>query len=341
LLVVIAIIALLISILLPSLQGARQQAKSVKCAAQIRGIGVGFADYYSENHSWIPGVNTSGPTIMQHKSDQDWAHADIPVQRFDWMTPILTYATKLPDRRSTRWFLLFEHWRCPSITEENPAIFSGFSPPDIEDFENEPDRLTAVSYLMPAHFQFWGQKHKDKVIGYVNDTKEEIKAVSGGSTWEVVDDSYLSRIDSVGSAGGKIAIADGTRYLNGDYNGGDLFFDVDVHPWRSSLFGSFASAGAWWTGSVAYGAKKGSKTYDGRTITKGNPSGGESQKLSYRHGTAREVSQKSINALFFDGHVEGMTNRQSREIQLWYPKGAVVKKPQEGMTLVPEGFIVP
>lgn len=49
LLVVVAIIALLISILLPSLNRAREQAKSVVCANNLRQLGTSFAIYWSEN----------------------------------------------------------------------------------------------------------------------------------------------------------------------------------------------------------------------------------------------------------------------------------------------------
>ncbi|HQL54486.1 MAG TPA: prepilin-type N-terminal cleavage/methylation domain-containing protein, partial [Phycisphaerae bacterium] len=57
LLVVVAIIALLISILLPSLARARQQARSVQCLGQCRELGHGMTLYHSENgnypaHQW-------------------------------------------------------------------------------------------------------------------------------------------------------------------------------------------------------------------------------------------------------------------------------------------------
>lgn len=54
LLVVVAVIAVLLSILLPSLSIARQRAKCVVCAAQLRQWGVAFACYAVENNSFWP-----------------------------------------------------------------------------------------------------------------------------------------------------------------------------------------------------------------------------------------------------------------------------------------------
>jgi prepilin-type N-terminal cleavage/methylation domain-containing protein len=53
LLVVISIIALLISILLPSLRKAREQGKRVKCAAHLSSFGKGFFGYASEQNDYF------------------------------------------------------------------------------------------------------------------------------------------------------------------------------------------------------------------------------------------------------------------------------------------------
>ncbi len=54
LLVVVSIIALLISILLPSLRQAREQAKFAVCGSNLRQIGAAIHLYANEYESYIP-----------------------------------------------------------------------------------------------------------------------------------------------------------------------------------------------------------------------------------------------------------------------------------------------
>jgi len=61
LLVVISIIALLISILLPSLQRVRRQARAMGCQANLRQWGILYATYTSENNGYLP--VWSDPTV--------------------------------------------------------------------------------------------------------------------------------------------------------------------------------------------------------------------------------------------------------------------------------------
>jgi prepilin-type N-terminal cleavage/methylation domain-containing protein/prepilin-type processing-associated H-X9-DG protein len=76
LLVVIGIIAILVAILLPALNKAREQANSIKCQSNLRQISLALVNYCNENNGWIipaynlpqqPGVLTnlvSGPNVI-------------------------------------------------------------------------------------------------------------------------------------------------------------------------------------------------------------------------------------------------------------------------------------
>jgi len=58
-LVVVAIIALLVSLLLPSLDAARKQSRMVVCQANLRSLMQGFLTYASETKGFLPGNSES------------------------------------------------------------------------------------------------------------------------------------------------------------------------------------------------------------------------------------------------------------------------------------------
>ena len=60
LLVVIAIISLLISILVPALGRAREQAKRTVCASNMKQIGIGFTQYAEDFEGWYPAKAKAG-----------------------------------------------------------------------------------------------------------------------------------------------------------------------------------------------------------------------------------------------------------------------------------------
>jgi prepilin-type N-terminal cleavage/methylation domain-containing protein len=68
LLVVIGIISVLIAMLLPALNKARQQAKVVACGSQERQIAMALLMYAQDNKGWFPRVYWGGPQTLPDES---------------------------------------------------------------------------------------------------------------------------------------------------------------------------------------------------------------------------------------------------------------------------------
>lgn len=343
LLVVIAIITLLMSVLLPSLREAREHARTAVCGMNQHGFGNGLSTYFYANKEWLPGMNTSGVAVQAVKAagKEGLQNGRLPVQTTDWMTPLFVNDSAMPTLRAERFALLMDHFKCPSLLDLTsiPAFYS--ATPDKDEFEKV-NHWTATSYLMPASFQYWGQKQSGVPLAPFEGVGTlQVKSKAADPGWEYVTDHYRSRLNQVGTPAEKIFVADGTRYLD---EAGQLDFDAAPAP---TNFGQFTSSGAWWRGSTAYGVKEEAKNWNGDTNGNGSPSNGQNLSLTYRHNMfspSRGIPQENIgviNALFFDGHVELMNDRDSREVSYWYPKGTVIQTPQEGMTKVEQDYVIP
>jgi prepilin-type N-terminal cleavage/methylation domain-containing protein len=100
LLVVVAIIALLISILLPSLARAREITKRAVCASNLRGLGQGMKVYATENSDWFPTSPFTPPPDAVGTEPQQTSVEFIGFMTFNLKSQLLSteYGTVHPSR---------------------------------------------------------------------------------------------------------------------------------------------------------------------------------------------------------------------------------------------------
>lgn len=111
LLVVIGIIAILMAILLPSLNAARERAKRVVCGNEIRVFGQAVHMYANQNKGKVP----------MHRGGANWLW-DLSYDSRDWFVDV----AKIPR----------EMFYCPSYTHETDGQWDFCGPPGINNVQN-------------------------------------------------------------------------------------------------------------------------------------------------------------------------------------------------------------
>ncbi len=104
LLVVIAIIAILAGMLLPALNQARERAKTIKCAGNLKQLGTAVAMYTDDHEDWMPVAGTTA--------------ADNTVGKRQWAADISQYIYNSPIAVADR-KLRIGAFECPSF--KNPS----------------------------------------------------------------------------------------------------------------------------------------------------------------------------------------------------------------------------
>ena len=291
LLVVVSIISLLVSILLPSLAGARRQAMTIKCQANQGAIAKASAAYQAEEQGWLPGSpGTSGSVLLGGQYDAAGATSeqipDPPVQIWDWAGPLAAREMNmsLPANRGDRFGeLVTGVFECPSNCYMAVPYHGGTLGP-VGTFKAQ----RMVSYNTMRQFMCWPTSAGAPC-------SEAVYTVPGAS----IARDYQPRIDRVGNPSDNVFIADGSRFTN---SAGNPDFDID---WRGAYGGAFSDGGPTIPDEYL------------RSYWRTDPQ----RQFSYRHPRGKTPG---LVAAFFDGHAEYMSEERSRFPDSWWPKGTQI-----------------
>lgn len=185
LLVVIGIIALLISILLPALNRAREQAKMVQCLSNLRQIGQAMALHAADHKNRVPlagdlwdAPNTATPQGMHDSAQQLYSYWDDPTRPGKSTLAPLPFAlatylgkptpvTSIQDYMNSNALRIFT---CPSNVDQ---IQGGLSSLQVGEFlVNDGDGYNAVG--IPTSFAF-----NEAVVGWSDFPSPNKANVSG------------------------------------------------------------------------------------------------------------------------------------------------------------------
>src|SRR4051794_38612820 len=118
-LVVIAIIAVLISLLLPAVQSAREAARRAQCTNNLKQIGLAMANYHDQMGSYPPGCIAVGLTTWGAQSSElGWRAMILPQMEQTAAYNAINFSISSNQvtngAQFTAYNTVFSSWLCPS-----------------------------------------------------------------------------------------------------------------------------------------------------------------------------------------------------------------------------------
>ncbi len=198
-LVVVGMIALLLAILLPSLSGAREQARAAVCGTSLKQISLAATAYGQEHHGWMVGSpNTSGngarPGFAAGNYTPTANHDHYPaLQVFDWACPLLKeFGARAPRGFKQRYTAAVTVVpQCPSNRRRTGPV----NYPALTDLI--PADTLAPSYAMSRYFTYVGNN-------------AQTGEVAGTLWWheDCIPPDYTPKLDRIAQPAGKAFLAD-------------------------------------------------------------------------------------------------------------------------------------
>jgi prepilin-type N-terminal cleavage/methylation domain-containing protein/prepilin-type processing-associated H-X9-DG protein len=310
LLVVIAIIAVLIGLLLPALGSARDSAKQVKCAANLRSITQQILLYANGNDGWLPG----SPTTSGHDAVNGEFNG-IAMQNFDYIGPLAHYSgavgpgdglepaqlTEVVRAARFDWYREYsDSFNCPSNDIIN-VPYPGAAGPWTSG--------RMISYNMTTQF-----------------TSTTEPPPVGTSPRQQDRGSYKPRLDKLGLDHLKVSVFDGHRYTSQSRANGGPDFDFVL---AANFGGAFAGTGAWYNQSKELN-RWAAPSEPGRAAYLAAPQVyRDARRYAFRHGFNGSGEGDAAPALgnmgFFDGHVELFDDGEATNPDYWFPGGTKIK----------------